>query len=197
MILKKVIRSCKHPFSRRSYRGSRHLQLLCFLVCQTSSCQGILLQGLQLCGTSSEHWKMTLWKPSFRALSATGKHAQLPESPGLDGQCPLRDPEHWLFKKPQEALRGPRSDKQSFPQRSRGPAIVAGPSQEPGTRLQCPHRGLSISHVGPTTAQRSMYPFTGHDSSSTAAPFLRFQDLVTSIFSFVLKPYEWRLPPKG
>ena len=73
-----------------------------------------------------------------------------------------------------------------------GPAIVCSTfSGSPGTRLQCPHGALSISHVGPTTAQRSTYPFTGHDASSTAAPLLRCQDLVTSIFSFLFsKPYE-------
>ena len=71
---------------------------------------------------------MTLWKPPFRALSATGKHVKLLESPGLDGQCPLRS-EHQLFKKPQEALRGPRSDKQSLPQRFEGQPLFAVPSQ--------------------------------------------------------------------
>lgn len=128
MILKKVIRSCKHPFSRRSYRGSRHLQLLCFLVCQTSAA------GHPSLG-SAVVWYL-FWALENDPLEAFIQSSEChweaciaPWKSWIRWAVPSQRSEHWLFKKPQEALRGPRSDKQSFPQRSEGQPLFAGPSQ--------------------------------------------------------------------
>lgn len=116
MILKKVIRSCKHPFSRRSYRGSRHLQLLCFLVCQMSAA------GHPSLG-SAVVWYL-FWALENDLLEAFIQSSEChweaciaPWKSWIRWAVPSQRSEHWLFKKPQEALRGPRSAKQSFPQR--------------------------------------------------------------------------------
>lgn len=62
-------------FQQKKLQGQQTPPAPVFFGLPNVSCRASFSGGLQLCGTSSEHWKMTLWKPSFKLWSATGKHA--------------------------------------------------------------------------------------------------------------------------